>query len=121
STTRCCRRSTTRTTIGASSAATPAITVIRTRTGRRLSRIGRRVDPRRPISTSDPPLAVALPAHERRNGNERVQSLCAGDPVWFESGDASLAPVPEAFLGPFLLPALDRHSSLASDAELDPV
>jgi hypothetical protein len=64
---------------------------------------------------------VALPAHERRNGNERVQSLCAGDPVWFESGDASLAPVPEAFLGPFLLPALDRHSSLASDAELDPV
>jgi hypothetical protein len=57
----------------------------------------------------------------RVGGASRVSADVDGRDVWFESSEAVLEPVAEAYASAFLIPALHRHAVLEFDSPVDPV
>ncbi len=57
----------------------------------------------------------------RHNGTSRVSAMVNGQPVWFESADAALAPSAEAFASVFLIPALHHRMPLRINVPLSPL
>lgn len=57
-------------------------------------------------------LRVGPGTRARVDGRDRVTAVVAGVPVFFESSDADVVPAAEAFVGPFVLAALERGARL---------
>jgi hypothetical protein len=61
-------------------------------------------------------LKVGAPGVQTGPGGVRVTAPVGDTDAWFESADAELAPVPEAFASAFLIPAAARRRTLAMES-----
>jgi hypothetical protein len=70
------------------------------------------------IRTKSRRITISPPRVEQSARATRVTAEVDGIPLWFESSDASLLPIPEAFGSAMLLASQHRARTLSFDSEL---
>jgi hypothetical protein len=66
------------------------------------------------------PIRITAPVASRTERTHRISADVDGRTVWFESDEAPLAPLPEAFASAFVIPAMRVRRPLAIEGSVDP-